>query len=901
MRAWCERLWRESGARARLIALALGLLLGGLVYWHTGLLPDAAIAAIAVAFITLLLGAHIRRRQARLASLEETVAALREEVQRLRGGIPVYPQGGASPTASSAPAATASQVRADGVGPLIEPEGGSRLTSPSAWKRLWVWLVGDNAAVRVGVAVLFVGTAFLLNYAYDYAGAFSFGKRLAWVVVAAAGLLAIGWQLRLKRPAYGQALQGGGAGLLFAAVAGAGNAVDSLRGPAAFVLLVAVVALAGFLAVRQNARWIAILGIAGGFLAPVLASDMGENGVTLFGYYLVLNAGIFAIALHKSWRALNALGLTLTFSIAAVWGARFYQPEQFSAIEPFVILFFLLYLAIAVVGAARRAPQFDDYVDSIVVFGAPLLAFTLQLRVVRGFEHGAAWSAFAAGALYLILAAALHGRRPATLRTLAEAFFVLGLIFATLTLPLALDGRWTAGLWALEGVAVYWMGSRQGSPLARTTGLLLQLAAGAALLGAMYRGVSETPVLNGFFLGCVFIACAGLASSSIMARRTGHAGIGSRAFVMFLWGLGWWLLSGLHEIAGHAPREDVLNAALLFLTATCAAFSFLWGRGRSLARFPALALAPLMAVILLFQIGERADTHPLAALGILAWPVAFLFHFRILRRHEDVYPRDLSCAHILGMLTLVAACVWEASWLAPRVGGDQNDGPGVSLAAVLIVSLLVASAARTRWPVARYPGAYLWRGAKPLVALLALWSVYANTPGIGQADAARYVPLLNPLDIAHVAAFGVLVYWWRAVRLSGIDGPREFPSTWPVTAWCVAIFFWANAMLLRTLHYYADMPYQFQAMLDSNLVQMSISIFWTALALATMFVATWRRNRQMWIVGSVLMAAVILKLLVIEVPRAGVVESMISIIVVGVLMLVAGYLAPVPPAAGETA
>ena len=115
----------------------------------------------------------------------------------------------------------------------------------------------------------------------------------------------------------------------------------------------------------------------------------------------------------------------------------------------------------------------------------------------------------------------------------------------------------------------------------------------------------------------------------------------------------------------------------------------------------------------------------------------------------------------------------------------------------------------------------------------------------------------------------------------------------------MAVFFWANAVLLRTLHHYAGVPYQFQALLESNFVQMCVTILWTVLALGTMFVATRCRIRQMWIVGSVLMGAVMLKLLIIELPRASAVESMIAIIVVGALLLVAGYVAPVPPAEAE--
>jgi uncharacterized membrane protein len=56
----------------------------------------------------------------------------------------------------------------------------------------------------------------------------------------------------------------------------------------------------------------------------------------------------------------------------------------------------------------------------------------------------------------------------------------------------------------------------------------------------------------------------------------------------------------------------------------------------------------------------------------------------------------------------------------------------------------------------------------------------------------------------------------------------------------------------------------------------------------------------MWIVGSFLMVAVVIKLTVVELRADVTVDSVISSIAVGVLMLLAGYLAPIPPKyAGE--
>src|SRR5713226_8656811 len=89
-------------------------------------------------------------------------------------------------------------------------------------------------------------------------------------------------------------------------------------------------------------------------------------------------------------------------------------------------------------------------------------------------EYGAAWSAVAVSAIYLVLASVLYRRHAETLRMLVEAFLALGVIFATLAIPLAFDGRWTSAAWALEGAAAYWVGVKQGRRLPRAFGLLLQ-------------------------------------------------------------------------------------------------------------------------------------------------------------------------------------------------------------------------------------------------------------------------------------------------------------------------------------------------------------------------------------------------------------------------------------------
>jgi len=55
------------------------------------------------------------------------------------------------------------------------------------------------------------------------------------------------------------------------------------------------------LSVHLNALPVAILGLVGGFLTPVLLSTGVDNEVGLFTYVALLDAGVLAVAYFKRW------------------------------------------------------------------------------------------------------------------------------------------------------------------------------------------------------------------------------------------------------------------------------------------------------------------------------------------------------------------------------------------------------------------------------------------------------------------------------------------------------------------------------------------------------------------------------------------------------------------------
>lgn len=792
--------------------------------------------------------------------------------------------------------------------PLPQPPS---IRAPALPDWLHHWLFGGNMVVRIGIVILFFGVAFLLKYAYERVQV-PIELRLSGVALGAIVMLVLGWRLRTRREGYALALQGGAVGLLYLTVFAALRLYQLIPAPAAFAALVAIAVFSGVLALLQNGRSLAVLGTCGGFLAPLLASTGSGNHVGLFSYYAVLNAGVLALAWRRTWRELNLLGFAFTFVIGALWGARYYRTELFASVEPFLLLFFLMYLAVPVGYAQRRLGEADGeppvpgrvqtYVDASLVFGVPLVAFGLQLRLVSAFEYGAAFSAVALGALYLLLARTLWARSGARLRLLVDAYYALGIVFATLAIPLAFEGRWTAAAWALEAAAILWIGVRQARLPARAFAVLLQLGAGLAFLLDLPGG-GTLPVLNAQFLGCSLIAFAGLFSAWYLDRHAEAVHRLERAVApaLLAWGLGWWAAAGALQIDRHLAYPLEANALLLFLAASAAALAAFarrtaWAHGGSAS----LAIAPVIALAALGTLDT--SRNPLAALGWIAWPAALGAHLFTLRHHEAAHPRAAPWLHALGLWVLaLVGGVAAARGIQQLVDGASAwSRVGIALVPGALIAGL-ASTRSTRWPLSTQRRGYLLLGGAPLAAFLLAWSQLANWVNDGRADPLPYLPLLNPLELGLAAALLLAAWWYAALRREGLIAGTAQGHRLALGVFAALAFALANGVLLRSLHHYAGIPWDFDLLLDSRLVHAALALFWTLIALAVMVFGARRALRAPWIAGAALMGVVVVKLFLVDLSNIGGIERVVSFLGVGLLMLVIGWFAPVPPKAAETA
>ena len=390
----------------------------------------------------------------------------------------------------------------------------------------------ENLLLKAGIAILFLGLAFLLRYASTRVH-ISIPLRYCAVAATAAVLAAAGWHLRTKRRDYALAIQGAALAILYLTALAALKLHALLDPPVAFALMTATTALLVALAVVQNARVLAQIALVGGLAAPVLTASGSNNYLALFTYLALLNSGVALIARYKAWRSLNLIGFSGTLAIAGSWGSAAYDPAQFLRVEPFLIYHLALYTAIVWRYCRQRAAADDpptlannasltdllDYclrgfqrignLDSTLLCATALGCYGLQYSLAAHLPYGAAWSALAFALWYG--GVALFARQDGELRPLHEASLILAALFAVLAIPLALDGRWTASSWSLQAALVYYLATRHKNPISRLGALTLQLAAAVALL-AHYR---LTPYAA--------IILQGAASATLITAMSGSA------------------------------------------------------------------------------------------------------------------------------------------------------------------------------------------------------------------------------------------------------------------------------------------------------------------------------------------------------------------------------------------
>lgn len=751
------------------------------------------------------------------------------------------------------------------------------------------FLFGGNTVVRIGILVLTVGIGLLAKYAAEHA-ILPVEVRLAFAASLGIALIVLGYRLRARR-GYGSALSGGGIAALYLVTFFAYYAYQLVPAPLTMGLLVAIALFSAVLAVAQDAQELAVFGAIGGFLAPVLASRGGGSHIALFSYYALLNAQISGTALFRSWRFLNWTGFLFTFGIAATWGTLRYEPAHMASAGGFLALFFAFYLANGTLFALKQSGDRRGIIDTTLTFGTPLATLIFAGGLFRLEHLYLALACVLLSAAYLLLSWRLLSRREDALRPLAQAYLAIGIGVATLAVPFGLSNALATALaWTVEACGLLWVGLTQARLRARVFGYLLYVAALAALLQRLDHAGDAAGALF-----CALIAIGfGFGAAHVARRRDrvhdveqviGHALLGTG---LLLW------RAALHFVTSPSitpyPVHDLalltLAAASVFaLDLVGAAWPF--SAARAVARFalPYFLLSLLPAL--------DTETHLFAGFAWIGWSLAVGAAYLVLSRQREVLdaaPRLRDALHASGGWLVAGLAVAEMVGLTKNV---LSLSEGFTIAFSLggaLAACTLALRGLPRWPVAAYPRAYLRGAALPIAVLVCLTLLLVQFESDGSAAPLPYFPLLNPLDLVQAFALVLLLFLGREA-LDRSARSRRFTTGLIVLATFVAL----NGTVVRTVHHWLGTPFERFSIPDDSTVQSGFSILWTALSLIAMFVAHRRGLRGVWIGGATLLGVVVVKLFASDLDNLGSIAKIITFLAVGVLLLLIGYVAPVPP------
>ena len=417
----------------------------------------------------------------------------------------------------------------------------------------------------------------------------------------------------------------------------------------AFAALAGVTLFAGVMAVYLRSPHIAVMGLIGGYLVPVIAGRDSGFPLGLDLYLLVLNLGAFYVSRKCLWSALDFLASMLAVLMCFIWSAS--HPNSGGQSAVLVNLAFLsvvhaLYMTGVIVGAKARGKVGNAVAWSGLCINA--VAYFAWLAAV--FRES--FSSNYAGLILLALVAAylavatLAIRRGWADRATVNILLVFALVFLAIVPLLLFDHPWCIVSWAALAVAASEAEARSGE---RILGVLSYLLLAVAALGGLFYyaplAYCERPVyklteltVDAYFKELVLrlVRLWSLpVAAALIARRVKVGALAVAALIVaFLF------FTGEARIFGYvflpALKTGTVSVAWLL-----AAFAGLWAgiaRRSRATRITALSLLGVSVVKVLLMDTARLATPArvgvFALAGVLLIIGAFLY-MKFKERFED--------------------------------------------------------------------------------------------------------------------------------------------------------------------------------------------------------------------------------------------------------------------------
>lgn len=214
-------------------------------------------------------------------------------------------------------------------------------------------LIGLRLIHLIGIIVLVVGLSLGVKYAID-ANLISEKARILLAYLAGGALLFFAFRLKKAYAGFSAILFSGAVSSVYFTTYAAFVYYGLLSFTVTFVLMVLFTIYTVFEAIRYDRQEIALLGLVGAYGIPFLISPNRGNPELLFLYMAIINAGILALSIKKTWILMGRVAQTITWIIFIGWLATQNAALLKGTGLLFISLFFLLFFLNAIAPRLMR-------------------------------------------------------------------------------------------------------------------------------------------------------------------------------------------------------------------------------------------------------------------------------------------------------------------------------------------------------------------------------------------------------------------------------------------------------------------------------------------------------------------------------------------------------------------
>ncbi|HEY6944019.1 MAG TPA: DUF2339 domain-containing protein, partial [Candidatus Acidoferrum sp.] len=516
----------------------------------------------------------------------------------------------------------------------------SRLSSSLDWETI----IGGRWLNRIGIVALIGATTFFLKYAFDNNWIGPSGRVAIGIVLGAAMLPWSQWLLRRGYSYFSEGIAGLGAAVMYLSLWAGCQYYTLYTRDVGFYAMIVVTAGMAAVALGRNSQRIALLSLVGGFLTPILVSSGKDEQVVLFSYLLMLGLGLLIIELRRDWRYLTPV--SFVFSVIYFWGwyDKFYQPAKLERTLIFATLFLLLYAAVPILRAVKSSSV--NELDSLFVLANSFSYFGALYAMLWPRDR---WPltllALALSAGHVTVARVIPPPKSGQSALMRFLYAGMALTFATLAIPLRLDGKWITLAFAVEGAVLVWTGFRSAVAGLRGAGYLLIAIAAFRLLVfplparqfLFNERFATYVVLIACLVAVLYVAREQLSSISSEERGLlGFLAVSTNFFALLALSLELWdyfgRQSGLGIDSGLAQH---LALSLLWTAYASALIGFGIQRKSPLLRWQALSLLGLVVIkVFIYDSSYLERFYRIVSffiLGLVLLVVSFLYQRKVAR------------------------------------------------------------------------------------------------------------------------------------------------------------------------------------------------------------------------------------------------------------------------------